>query len=218
MRSSSMKADDPDCGFAEQCWFVGFMAIATPALVTSTVATTADVVPVTQLVGTGDAFYKAHAATEKGTWSQMKDGRTVAAAVRAYMPPYIEYGAISGIMQAWSGGAYDDATGLFYGTGGGHGNSNFDGIYAYDDETGATALPLKPSVVDELLYVPLRDRSAFLTWNPRTGARGKVLVSGARPSQRENAAYGRLQWYAGRERIVLLDSIDEPLYVFNDVD
>ena len=375
-----------------------------------------------QLPGTGDAFYKAHESTAKGTWSQMRDGQTVGAAVRAYVPPYIEYGALSGIMEAWSGGDLDEATGIFYGTGGGHLNSNFDGVYSLDFETGATALPLKPSVVDEatrqkivaswkvrtgwygftewniwpensqpgrrssihtynmafvvrnkfyladhyydlatwaltnvgtpgapntngvrwgnkiigtnwsgtftmtmvdgdhgfaptvgylsypyirgqgsainysektysvalddrlytlslragfddpvrfpapqawwnplpiiagenpttiitstltgpawsqadmeacqfntqvfnrkkgLVYIPFRDWSAFLTWNPRTGARGKVVVGGARPSQRENAAYGRLQWYAKRERIVLLDTIDEPLYVFNDVD
>ena len=63
-----------------------------------------------------------------------------------------------------------------------------------------------------LLYIPSKDWSYFLIWNPLTGECNKMNVRGGLPKMQTNSAYGRFQYYAKRKCLVLVNSIDEPLY------
>lgn len=80
----------------------------------------------------------------------------------------------------------------------------------------ATDLQMNTSAYDahaNLLYIPSKDFGYFLTWNPLTGACGKFSVKPpGLPKRQSNSAYGRLRYYAKRRCLLLVNSVDEPLY------
>ena len=63
-----------------------------------------------------------------------------------------------------------------------------------------------------ILYMPYKDWSAFLTWNPVTGACGRVTCANTGPTTQDNGAYGRFFYYAERACFVLINAIDEKPY------
>ena len=92
------------------------------------------------LAGTGDAFF---AALPVGRWVGMAASSTIRKAVAQFAPNYREYGntGIASITRAWSGAGFDPETGTFYITGGGHFDSNFNGIVSANAETGVFGVP-----------------------------------------------------------------------------
>ncbi len=98
------------------------------------------------LAGTGDAFF---AALPVGRWVGMAASSTIRKAVAEFAPDYREYGntGIASITRAWSGAGFDPETGTFYITGGGHFDSNFNGIISANAETGVFGVPIQPTVL-----------------------------------------------------------------------
>jgi|GEM_PF-2231858 len=88
----------------------------------------------------------------------------------------------------------------------------FTGSWSAEDMDGlqATTQVLDPET--DTLYIPAKDWSYFLTWEPLKNRLGKVVLTGGMPPSQTNAAYGRLQWYVERGVITLINSIDEPVY------
>lgn len=101
---------------------------------------------VPSVLGIGDQFF---AALPAGRWASMAASSTIRKTVAQYAPNYREYGStgLSAITRAWAGGAFDQATGWYYMTGGGHYDSNFNGIVSANVETGLFGMAIQPTVL-----------------------------------------------------------------------
>lgn len=98
------------------------------------------------IAGTGDAFF---AALPLGKWAAMASSSTIRRAVATFAPNYREYGStgLASITRAWSGAAFNEETGELFITGGGHFDSNFNGIVSANVETGVFGVPIQPTVL-----------------------------------------------------------------------
>lgn len=101
---------------------------------------------VPSIAGTGDPFF---AALPVGKWASMASSSTIRRAVATFAPSYREYGStgLASITQAWSGAAFNEETGEFFITGGGHFDSNFNGIVSANAETGVFGVPIQPTIL-----------------------------------------------------------------------
>lgn len=98
------------------------------------------------VAGSGDSLF---AALQEGEWVSARDSQTIRQAISRYAPNYKDFGdtGITAITSAWSGAAFDPDTGTFYVMGGGHHDSNFNGIVSLNVETGLAAMPIHPSII-----------------------------------------------------------------------
>lgn len=131
-------------------WHADLYADAAPAKQPAAARPLANRAPsseaVPTLAGTGDAFF---AALPVGRWVGMAASSTIRKAVAQFAPNYREHGntGIASITRAWSGAGFDPETGTFYITGGGHFDSNFNGIVSANAETGVFGVPIQPTVL-----------------------------------------------------------------------
>lgn len=68
--------------------------------------------------------------------------------------------------------------------------------------------------VNNVLYLPAKDWGYFLWWKPLTGEMGKIVMANTGPTQRANAAYGRLGFYHNRQCFYLVNEWDQKPYLF----
>ena len=96
--------------------------------------------------GSGDALF---AALPQGAWASATQSQTIREAVARYAPDYREFGdtGITAITSAWSGAAFDPDSATFYIMGGGHHDSNFNGMVSLNAETGRAGMPIRPSIL-----------------------------------------------------------------------
>lgn len=115
------------------------------------------------IAGAGDALF---AALPVGQWAANSSTDTIRKAVQRFSPDYIEHGntGLTALTDAWSGACLDPMTGRMYGQGGGHYDSNFNGVYGVDLETGACTLPVKPTILSNAQANEIRN-----SWAPHGG-------------------------------------------------